>query len=149
MLYEEEEIQYQKIESETADSGSPPYTSRFWNFYALMTRFPAYQSPTFKNGMLAISTVFGGIHLAAWGDSLPTKIEVWLFRVCSLLSTLTAPAFFFIVRSYGHFDWPPGSFMGRLRTYAILIVAVLYLGVRLTLTVQPFVALRSVPAVVL
>lgn len=145
-LEEAEEREYSQIKAPMVAVDHPPYSLRFWNFYELMMRFPAYHSPTFKNGMLAISVIFGGIHLAAWGDSLPTSAEGTIWKVCSILSTITAPTFFYIIRSYGHFSWPHQSLMSRLRSYSIFGVAVIYILVRLILTIEPFAALRSVPA---
>lgn len=142
--YEQEE--FKKIPEYGVDNNIPPYRSKFWHIHFAMERFPTYRDPSFKTGMLAISTVFGGIHLAAWSNILPSVAENWLWKACSLLSTLAAPALFFILRSYGYFAPPEQNLAGRLSYYAAFGVAGLYVLVRLILTIEPFVALRSEPA---
>lgn len=147
-LNEEEEREYSKIKINAVSFDHAPYSLNFWNFwnfYELMKRFPAYYDQTFKNGSLLISVVFGGIHVAAWGNSLPTALEGKLWKVSSILSTVITPTFFYIIRSHGRFQWPRQSFLGRLRLYTSLSVGVVYVLLRLILVIEPFVALRSAP----
>lgn len=144
-LSEEEEQEFKKILDSTVDHDIPVCTPKFWNLKGLMARSPAYRHPSFSHGLLAISMLFGGIHLAAWSDSPPTVAESVLWKTCAILSTMIAPILFYIIRSYGYFFIPEQSFAGRLRSYSLYGVAGLYILVRLTLTIEPFVALRSTP----
>lgn len=144
-LSEEEEKEFKKIQDPTADNDIHRYTPKYWNSEGFMTRSPAYHHPSFNHGLLAISMLFGGIHLAAWSDKLPTVAEGMLWKTSSLLSTIIAPTLFYIIRSYGYIKVPDQSLAGRLRSYSMFGLASLYILVRLTLTIEPFAALRSSP----
>ncbi|KIK53940.1 hypothetical protein GYMLUDRAFT_178298 [Collybiopsis luxurians FD-317 M1] len=89
------------------------------------------------------AVMFGAIHCAAWTSKFPSTAEEVLWKVCSLLVTC-APmylALFNIINETFHMpDWVAGCLV-----LVYIAMVFFYILARLSLIVQPFVALRDLP----
>ena len=105
--------------------------------YSTPTRYCIY-------GLLALSlTTFGSVHLASWNSTLPSTIELWMWRGSSLICVIYSGllSFFFLwdgqhrsVASDNVFD----NFMG----YGLGF----YIIARIYMIVEVFISLRALPA---
>ncbi|KIK53933.1 hypothetical protein GYMLUDRAFT_49111 [Collybiopsis luxurians FD-317 M1] len=134
------DITVELIMGDNPNIGEPTAVSSFERTLQLepanvMDKFIAYGA----------AVMFGAIHCAAWTSRFPTTAEEILWKVCSLLVTC-APIYL------GLFDVITDMVVDLQNSWRIRFLAVLYMIAvffyilaRLSLIVQPFVALRSLP----
>ncbi|KAF9035605.1 hypothetical protein BJ165DRAFT_1615461 [Panaeolus papilionaceus] len=99
-----------------------------------------------------IGSIFGGVHLIAWGFHFPTEAEMWLWRSCSL--ALILPPFLFQIGSIikkifnSKFEVKKGwqeTVVMWLGTLFMVICAASYMTARGIISILPIVALRDAP----
>ncbi|KAH8796467.1 hypothetical protein BGZ57DRAFT_8100 [Hyaloscypha finlandica] len=82
-------------------------------------------------------SVFGGIHVAAWNFTFPTKVELILWRVASIYSTVFFVLFLMLIFLLVRFDW----FGIQMRK----LVSSLYVLARVFMIVEMFRTLCFLP----
>ncbi|KAI1144977.1 hypothetical protein F4825DRAFT_467708 [Nemania diffusa] len=116
-------------------------------------------------GIISLSAAYAGIHLAAWRYHFPTKAEMWLWRVSSLLIASIAPVAFILILSFAVTSYliqgylsllesNPGAesfdkyfnyvneFFGTLLFY---FPSAIYFSSRLFLFIEAFISVRQMP----
>jgi hypothetical protein len=83
------------------------------------------------------SSLFGGIHVAAWNFTFPTKVELILWRVASIYSTVFFGLFIVLLISLYRFEW--------FRNQMIKLVSSLYVLARVFMIVEMFRTLCFLP----
>lgn len=89
--------------------------------------------------VVTVSALFGACHIIAWNFSFPSLIEQLLWRISSIFCM--ALPLVIIIFSYVH----PDIRYGIAYLFAVGLILMYFLA-RLTLLVEVFVSLRSVPA---
>ncbi|MCJ1452577.1 hypothetical protein MMC28_002920 [Mycoblastus sanguinarius] len=91
---------------------------------------------------VTLTAVFGGIHCAAWLYPFASAAEIWLWRLCSILTailpvlTLLLPVIF---------PKEPSSVVAFFEGVLFIVFPALYLCVRLCMIIECFVAFRDAP----
>ena len=102
-------------------------------------------------GVLILSTIYGGLHLAMWNSHFPTIIEMWLWRGSSVLVCVNIFSVFFFVASIEGWDEPR---LGHARlevlwlgllTFLSTLVEIVFVFGRTFLVLEAFISLRSQP----
>jgi hypothetical protein len=88
-------------------------------------------------GLALGSSLFGGIHVAAWNFTFPTKVELILWRVASIYSTVFFGLFIVLLISLYRFEW--------FRNQMIKLVSSLYVLARVFMIVEMFRTLCFLP----
>jgi len=97
--------------------------------------------------VVAVATLFGGIHCIAWSFYFPTDIERLLWKITSILITGAPIALIFsaiFIAKEGSVSW-----YGQMISYSIgfldLALIIAYVGSRFCLLALPLLALRALP----
>ena len=97
---------------------------------------------------VALPLLYGGAHVAAWNSHFPTEIEGELWRVCAIIAT----CYVTIVTSVGFLYEAVRSTVGVVRVvkdlarwFVIYFGGLLFFCARVSLTVESFLSLRSLP----
>ncbi|KAF7369916.1 hypothetical protein MSAN_00621100 [Mycena sanguinolenta] len=94
--------------------------------------------------LILMGTVFGAIHCAAWNTVFPTRREMWIWRMSSLVITIF-PGLMSLLGLMGLSDRLK-SVLGTVAHVIVKLGLPLYIGARLILIGLPFAELRSLPA---
>ena len=104
-----------------------------------------YLYTTLSITFLGFPVFFGAIHVAAWNNTLPSQVEVWMWRsstlLCSVISLL------FIACLYLFFILDKFREIGRDRLNDILFYTMfsLYVVVRIYMIFEVFFSMRALP----
>ncbi|KIK52157.1 hypothetical protein GYMLUDRAFT_265520 [Collybiopsis luxurians FD-317 M1] len=91
------------------------------------------------------AVMFGAIHCAAWTSKFPSTAEEMLWKVCTLLVT-SAPIYLAFCNMITHWSYNVAdSWWGNILILAYIAAVLFYIFARLSLLVQPFLALRDLP----
>lgn len=86
-------------------------------------------------------SVFGVVHIAFWDITLPTNIELWLWRA-SIISCLVIPILLTLVFYVGH-DASKKRFLWGVCMHSLILA---YILCRIYMLVENFVSLRALPS---
>jgi hypothetical protein len=91
----------------------------------------------FLLGLALGSCLFGGIHIAAWNFTFPTKVELILWRVASIYSAVFVGLFLGLLAVLDKVDW--------LQAHMLKLVSSLYVLARVFMIVEMFRTLCFLP----
>ena len=98
----------------------------------------------FRGAAILALTTFAAIHVASWHESLPSTIELWMWRASSLYCLAFASAF-----TYCGVLYAPEKYEGRvkdtLERFWVGGIPV-YIIVRIYMIIEVFISLRALPA---
>ncbi|KIK66305.1 hypothetical protein GYMLUDRAFT_157499 [Collybiopsis luxurians FD-317 M1] len=93
----------------------------------------------------AAAMIFGAIHCVAWNFVFPTDSEQLLWRISSVFVTF-APFYIMLIDTAAYYWIDAWNIIYSVIVEVLLMPAVMfYVGARLVLIVQPFLALRDLP----
>jgi len=101
-------------------------------------------------GSFCVGVLFGAVHITGWATQFPTPVELWIWRISSII-IVTEPIFvvlyILVMLSFILLNFPPpdvAMFFGSGRIAEILgVIAVLtYVLARITLLVLALISLR-------
>lgn len=91
----------------------------------------------FGLGLVLGSSLFGGIHVAAWNFTFPTKVELILWRVASIYCTIILVLFLVLLVLLDRFEW--------FAAQTVKLVSSLYVLARVFMIVEMFRTLCFLP----
>ena len=100
-----------------------------------------------------ISLLFGAVYVAGWNISFPTHTEQILWRICTLMLFSLVVAFWAVDAGEGLYRRQkkvPASQKVAVTPVKMMLYAVIamtYVTIRIYILVEPFICLRSLPAV--
>ena len=109
----------------------------YWDSYSASAYYCLIGLVTFS------MMIFGSVHLASWNSTLPSTIELWMWRGSSLLCVIYAGIFTF--RTVWVFIHIPGALRDVLENVTVYGVFV-YVIARIYMIVEVFISLRALPA---
>ena len=100
-----------------------------------------------------LSIFFGAVYVAGWNISFPTHTEQIVWRICTIMLFSLVVAFWVVDAGVEVHQWKkkvPGNQRvavtpAKMALYAV--IAMVYVIVRIYILIEPFVCLRSLPAV--
>ncbi|GJJ06819.1 hypothetical protein Clacol_001015 [Clathrus columnatus] len=95
---------------------------------------------------IANATIFGGIHLFAWNYSFPTRIELWLWRISSLV-IVVAPVVYMTVWmiSYRSRKYLRRKYPARVK-FQLMVIILFYVVARFVILFSAVASLRKLPS---
>lgn len=87
-------------------------------------------------------TIFGAIHVASWNISLPSDVELWMWRMSSIYCLVIGPVFL----SIAFLSRETASWIDDFRAWSTSLLIILYIIVRVFMIVEIFLSLRALPA---
>jgi hypothetical protein len=128
-------------------SSFPPDKTHVPTFYVPKHRYPARYHIFL---LMALGTIFGGIHCSGWNFSFPTYAEQKLWRVASLAVTvipILIPSFVLITLFIAEYFFPTlePPFETALGISTLVVCALAYVSARLILLGLAFALLRHLP----
>ena len=110
-----------------------------------------HMTKLYYQGLLAITVVYGAVHLALWNYAFPSHAEMMLWKISGC--TMVAPPVFVVAKYVGRFAlsfrWHrPWCFPVFFEMWSSLstVYAFLYIFARIFIVVESLLSLRMVPA---
>ncbi|MCJ1256716.1 hypothetical protein MMC24_004540 [Lignoscripta atroalba] len=117
-------------------------------------RFPPLERDWLLNHFLSVlSLLFGAVYVAGWNISFPTHTEQIVWRICTAILLSLVVAFWAVDaavelhqrRKMVPEDQKVAITPAKMALYALIVMV--YMTIRIYILVEPFVCLRSLPAV--
>lgn len=101
--------------------------------------------PTWHIGLLTLlSTAYGAWYVAAWNITLPSNIELWLWRACALYCLAFGLYVGLFLTTHRPFDHRSQASL-ILTKYLTALIMALYITVRVYMGVEILISLRALP----
>lgn len=91
---------------------------------------------------LILPILFGAIHIAAWNNTLPSQLELWMWRSSSVLCSGIFLVFATICFMIRHFFWKRAEYLNDL---LINFAFIIYIIVRIYIIFEVFFSMRTLP----